>query len=1250
MEPADFKDISSKNDEVSQVSQQDDNKKDQQSEKGDEDDDYAEEDIPGDFFDDFLKEDFMAGLDIVDEDEGDEEKDKDGTNGHDKTSKMKRIRRKSPTKDKRRKARRERRKDDIKEDNKRKDEKRNRKSREKVINADDFDIRRDPKKTRRDIERDKAKCDKDKEKKIITEKLKLVETGLVPPGMEMEIDMEELNKQKEELDQMDKTKSRSPKKRSRSKEKISPRRRKSRSPRKTNSPRRRSPIRRMSPRRSPRRTSPRRSPRRSPIRRSRDRSIGRAILRRSRSHSPYYRNRRSRYSPSHNRPSPERDLYGRHRRSRSRSVKRRREEKKSFLQEIAEKLNETRPPVNMMPVQHLQPHASEVYHMNSQPVQQLPIRVVPPPVPAPAPVPPPMMASRFPIRQNHPQNMQQQYDPYDQSFFIGTPQPNQVVNYGAPSPQLPHPIQHPVEHQVVNYGAPSPQLPHSIQQPVEPVESNQNSNVTGPSQSHPNLGIPTRGLPRRIETKEDIAKLFKDKKITLTEFLSITTKPEIYSECSAHIQEKIKVISRCQDAIKILGNSEKKFTGPLVVRKSEKPKTLQEKFKSPLMKFLQLRIPFTDIPKKDQQRSAFTNYINYLLQTIGLMNEIVVEIDDQDAPSSTDAAKGQEEATPPPPPQISHNHVEVPTRRPNLKNSNQLSKFVQTDLLKCHECDKRKNILYRSSGVQCGGEQVTYSVSTQVKEDDFYVKIPKNQSLASLTPAQLLAKSGSGSKYNRSVEVDDFDLLFSSNNSRTGFGRGSETYGMSRYNPPSPTPRFFPPTREEPKFSLNPLSSLGGREDGAYCKFCFVFAQKEVGHTSAQITGHLVTDPYRNWKKALENFQKHQTTQYHCTASIKADNFLSVMAGKSQSINSQVDAVRARQVKENQEKLVPIIKTVILCGRQGLPLRGHRDHGMFNISVEPEENEGNFRALLRARIDSRDVNLKKHFETCPRNATYISWNIQNQIIEACDIIIKRKIASEVNCAKCFSILSDETTDISTIEQCSICIRIMVQLLKPVHAALQEISLCKDKDSSSEKLLGYSLPLAKILQLENSDLAFAMDKAKETISTIKYVRENAKAQFKNIFDEAKQIADMFDVEIKIPRLASKQANRANVPAERFQKEYFGGRTVSVVPKIQQNKSSTKTKNALDALNLCNPDIYPNVFIILVIFATLPISTSSLERSFSTLRRLKSYLRNTTSENRLNGLAHLSIHKEIHVDPKDVMAVLKDNGPRRLDFLL
>ncbi|XP_050540290.1 52 kDa repressor of the inhibitor of the protein kinase-like [Daktulosphaira vitifoliae] len=125
---------------------------------------------------------------------------------------------------------------------------------------------------------------------------------------------------------------------------------------------------------------------------------------------------------------------------------------------------------------------------------------------------------------------------------------------------------------------------------------------------------------------------------------------------------------------------------------------------------------------------------------------------------------------------------------------------------------------------------------------------------------------------------------------------------------------------------------------------------------------------------------------------------------------------------KNQEKLKPIIKTIILCGRQCLPLGAHRDYGTFNVEQEPECNEGNFRALLSARIDSGYKNLKQHLMTCGKNSTYISWNIQNQIIDACDEIILSKLVTKVNSAKCFAVLADETSDISSIEQFSLCVR------------------------------------------------------------------------------------------------------------------------------------------------------------------------------------------------------------------------------------
>jgi len=179
-------------------------------------------------------------------------------------------------------------------------------------------------------------------------------------------------------------------------------------------------------------------------------------------------------------------------------------------------------------------------------------------------------------------------------------------------------------------------------------------------------------------------------------------------------------------------------------------------------------------------------------------------------------------------------------------------------------------------------------------------------------------------------------------------------------------------------------------EDSAFCKVCVLFSPSEAGYSSNQSLHTFVKKGYNNWKKGLEKFEKHGSLNYHKEANLKADHFMNVMLGKILSVDKQIDKFHHQQTLENQEKLKPIIKTIILCGRQCLPLRAHRDYGTFNIDQEPECNEGNFRALLRARIDSGDTNLKQHLMTCGKNSTYISWNIQNQIIDACDEVILTK--------------------------------------------------------------------------------------------------------------------------------------------------------------------------------------------------------------------------------------------------------------------
>jgi hypothetical protein len=67
--------------------------------------------------------------------------------------------------------------------------------------------------------------------------------------------------------------------------------------------------------------------------------------------------------------------------------------------------------------------------------------------------------------------------------------------------------------------------------------------------------------------------------------------------------------------------------------------------------------------------------------------------------------------------------------------------------------------------------------------------------------------------------------------------------------------------------------------------------------------------------------------------------------------------------------------------------------------------------------------------------------------------------------------------------------------------------------------------------------------------------------------------------------------------------------------------------IDGLDECDRDLFPNVHILLKMLALLPVSTASVERSFSNLKLIKSYIRNTICENRLNGLALLFIHREL-----------------------
>ncbi|KAL5502423.1 hypothetical protein EMCRGX_G009193 [Ephydatia muelleri] len=126
------------------------------------------------------------------------------------------------------------------------------------------------------------------------------------------------------------------------------------------------------------------------------------------------------------------------------------------------------------------------------------------------------------------------------------------------------------------------------------------------------------------------------------------------------------------------------------------------------------------------------------------------------------------------------------------------------------------------------------------------------------------------------------------------------------------------------------------------------------------------------------------------------------------------------RIASNRQKLSSIIKTIVLCGRQNIALRGHCDNAT-DIENEPldTENHGNFRALLNFSVDAGDTVLGEHLKAAAKNATCTSPVIQNQIIDVLEDQIRSETIRRVQKANWFTVIADEVTDVSNKEQLSL---------------------------------------------------------------------------------------------------------------------------------------------------------------------------------------------------------------------------------------
>ncbi|XP_065667995.1 52 kDa repressor of the inhibitor of the protein kinase-like [Hydra vulgaris] len=95
-----------------------------------------------------------------------------------------------------------------------------------------------------------------------------------------------------------------------------------------------------------------------------------------------------------------------------------------------------------------------------------------------------------------------------------------------------------------------------------------------------------------------------------------------------------------------------------------------------------------------------------------------------------------------------------------------------------------------------------------------------------------------------------------------------------------------------------------------------------------------------------------------------------------------------------------------------------------------------------------------------------------------------------------------------------------------------------------------------------------------------------------------------------------------------------------------KSEHRSNTLAKAIKICDENQYSNLFELLKIGCTLPITSTECKHSFSAMQRLRTWLRARMTDDRLGSLAIMNIHYNEIVDYKQVSKLFFTLHPRKL----
>lgn len=198
-------------------------------------------------------------------------------------------------------------------------------------------------------------------------------------------------------------------------------------------------------------------------------------------------------------------------------------------------------------------------------------------------------------------------------------------------------------------------------------------------------------------------------------------------------------------------------------------------------------------------------------------------------------------------------------------------------------------------------------------------------------------------------------------------------------------------------------------KDAAFCYACVQFNPNGTKETAYTESG------FRNWKNALDvkrGFPKHEKCQTHLQAMIMWEE-RKLRISTCTSVSSMVNETVLEKHRYYVKSIVEVIQFLVV---NELSLRG-------NYVIEEATERGLFTKLFEYTM-KKDKTLAETAVHIPKNATYTSPEIQNEIIQIMAAIVRECIVTDIKNSDVpwFTLMEDGTKDKNNRENVAIAIR------------------------------------------------------------------------------------------------------------------------------------------------------------------------------------------------------------------------------------